>query len=156
MSGELPDPLLDLLSGDDLERKEGETLLLLTVADEGWPRVALLSVGEVLAISSRELRLALYPASTTTANLTRVGRATLAAFAGGAAYYVELDARRLDDLHGPHAVLARFTGEVRSVRKDLVGYAELVSWVRFRLVDRDRVLRRWRETVSSLREPERR
>ena len=152
MSGELPDPLLDLLSGDDLERKEGETLLLLTVADEGWPRVALLSVGEVLAISSRELHLALYPASTTTANLTRVGRATIAAFAGGAVYYVELAARRLDDLRGPHAVLARFTAEVRSVRTDLVGYAELVSWVRFRLVDRDRVLRRWRETVMALRE----
>lgn len=148
----LPATLRELLSGDALDRKAGETLLLLTACEVGWPRVALLSVGEVVAVGHRELRLALYTASTTTANLTRTGRGTLAAFLPGAAHYVELATRRLDDLRTPHAALAHFAAEVRSARIDAVGYAELIGGVRFRLRDEARTIQRWRETIAALRE----
>lgn len=41
--------------------------------------------------------------------------------------------------------------EVRSARVDAVGYAELVSGIRFQLRDEERTLQRWRETVAALR-----
>lgn len=150
-SGALPAALLELLSGNDLDGKVGQTFLLLTASRDGWPRLALLSVGEVVAIGPRDLRLALYPASTTTANLTRTRKGTLVAFLPGAAHYVELTARRLDDLRTPHAALAHFAAQVRSARVDAVGYAELIGGVSFRLRDTERTIQRWRETVAALR-----
>lgn len=144
---ELPVPLREVLDGRDLERKEGETFLLLTIGEDGYPRVALLSVGEVYAPSAREVRLALWPRSTTTTNLGRTGRATLAWIQAGPAHYVELDATRRGDA-GP---FARFDATVRSARTDVVGYADLTSGVRFRLKDRAEVLARWRQTIETLR-----
>lgn len=144
----LPEAVLRLLDGEDLEAKEGETFLLLTAAEDGWPRLALLSAGEVYAPSATELRLALWPKSTTTRNLSANRRATLAVIHQGVAYYAELEAQRVaDSEHG----LARFRAEVRSVRVDEVGYAELTSGVRFRLKGKEEVLARWRRSIASLR-----
>lgn len=146
--GLLPDALLRALDGTDLETKEGETFLLLTVAESGFPHVALLSVGEVYAPGPLEVRLALWPKSATTANLQRTGQATLAHVADGAATYVQLAARRVDE---KSEGLARFIADVRGTRVDRVSYAELTTGVRFRLRDRDRVLARWSRTVLALR-----
>ena len=71
----LPETLHRLLDGSDLDGKVGETMELLTVGPEGWPHVALLSAGEVLAATPEEIRLALWPSSQTTANLRRTGQA---------------------------------------------------------------------------------
>lgn len=150
----LPEALAQLLDGEDLERKEGETLLLLTMSEGGWPHVALLSVGEVWAPDPREVRLALWPGTRTTANLARTRQATLATFVEGTAYYVELDAQPAADLKADGRRLARFHCAVRSVRADVVGYAELLSGVRFRLKDREHVVR-WRATIAALREESR-
>jgi len=152
LAAELPAPLFELLDGRDLAQKEGETLLLLTVGEDGFPRIALLSVGEVLAVSPDELRLALWPASTTTSNLARTGRATLAAFLGGTAYDVELLARQLPELRTSRGHYARFAAEVRSARADAVSYAELLGGVRFRLKDAPRVVAGWERTIEALRE----
>ena len=46
----LPEPLLRMLDGDDPAGGIGFTIELLTVDEAGWPRAALLSVGEVVAI----------------------------------------------------------------------------------------------------------
>ena len=147
----LPDPLRSLLDGQHLERKEGETFILLTVGEEGWPRVALLSVGEVLAISPQEVRLALWPKSTTTENLRRMGVATLMAIHEGTAYYIELSASAMPDGARAPGSQARFVARVRRVLSDVVGYAELTSGVRFRLRSRPEVLEHWRQTVAALR-----
>lgn len=149
--GELPSPLGQLLDGQDLEGKEGETFIVLTISENGWPHVALLSVGEVLAQSTRELRLALWPKSETTANLRRTGIATLAAFWEGTAYYVELAIRPLPRDDRMPGSQASFAADVQRVLADTVGYAELTSGVRFRLKSKDEVMRHWHQTIQSLR-----
>lgn len=148
---ELPGPLRLLLDGRDLAAKEGETLLLMTAPPDGWPRLALLSVGELYAPSLTELRLALWPDSHTTRNLTATGRGTLSAMIEGTTYDVELVVRREPDIRSASRHLARFTATIRSVRSDLVAYAEITSPIRFRLRDRDAVLDRWRRNVEDLR-----
>lgn len=152
LATELPAPLLRLLDGEDLERKEGETILLLTAAPGEWPRLALLSVGELYAPSATEVRLALWPDSRTTANLEATGRATLSAILDGVTYDVELEARPDGDVPLGTWSAARFAATVRSVRSDTVGYAEITSGVRYRLKDAPKVLERWRLQVAALRE----
>src|SRR5215472_12228686 len=84
VGGALPEAVREPLAGADLEAAVGLTILLLTVDDSGWPRVAMLSAGEVLAVGDRELRLALWPDSGSTASLERRGLATLALVLSGA------------------------------------------------------------------------
>ncbi len=126
----------------------GLTLELLTAAEDGWPRVALLSAGEVLAMSDSEVRLALWPDSRTTANLTRTGQGVLAFVHDGAAFTVRVEASRGPNLPGPLAV---FDGRVAGVRRDEVGYARLTSGITFDLPDAPAVVARWRETIEALR-----
>jgi len=140
-----------LLDGHDLEGKEGETFLLLSVGEDGWPRVALLSVGEVLAVSPRELRLALWPKSVTTENLRRNPAATLMLVHEKTAYDIQLEVTPAPDGAVLPASQVRFAARVRRVLADEVGYAELLSGVRFRLTLRDQVLPHWRQTVQGLR-----
>lgn len=148
----LPESLLRLLDGERLEQKVGETLLLLTVNEDGYPHTALLSVGEVYAPSPDELRLALWKTSATTENLTRSGKATLLAFVPPAAYYVELETTTGADLVVGEARYARFTARPRAILEDVVGYATLESGVTFTLPKPERVLARWRAQVAALRE----
>src|SRR5438874_13193046 len=77
LGSELPDLVLQLLDGSQLAQREGLTFLLLTNDEENWPQVAMLSVGELVAIDSHSLRAALWLNSGSSRNLTRTGRATL-------------------------------------------------------------------------------
>src|SRR5438270_13173115 len=85
---EVPEAVRSLLGGARLEDAVGLTVLLLTVDEEGWPRIAMLSAGEVLATGPRSLRVALWPHSSSTANLLRSPHATLALVHGGAGWYL--------------------------------------------------------------------
>jgi hypothetical protein len=147
----LPRDLVELLDGRDLERGLGFTIQVLTADESGWPRVALLSAGEVFALDDRRLRLALWPGSETTANLTRTGQATLAFVHDHASYSLHLDAHRAADLGEP-MVRAVFDGRVAAVRRDEVPYAALRSGITFDLVDPAPVLARWRATIDALRD----
>jgi len=51
LGASLPEEIFELLDGHDLPAREGLTILLLTASAEGWPQVAMLSVGDVLATS---------------------------------------------------------------------------------------------------------
>jgi hypothetical protein len=84
----MPDPIFRLIDGTDLEQREGSTFLLLTTTQEGWPHVAMLSVGEVLAVGPSELRIAVWSTSSSTANLTHRPRATLVVTHAGTGYYL--------------------------------------------------------------------
>jgi hypothetical protein len=77
LGDQLPDSLRQLLDGSDLASREGLTFLLLTTDDAGWPHLAMLSVGEVVAMDDRTLRAGLWLHSSTSKNLTRAGRAML-------------------------------------------------------------------------------
>src|SRR5258708_5563009 len=143
----MPEAVLRALDGHDLPGHVGLTFPLLTVDASGWPHVALLSAGEVLAVGESELRLALWPGSETTANLTRDGRGTLMVIAGATAFYLELEARPAS----PGDRLALFTARVRRVLADEVAYARITTGISFDLPDPASVLGRWRDTIGALR-----
>jgi hypothetical protein len=148
----LPAAVRGLLDGTRLEQAAGLTVLLLTVDEPGWPRAAMLSAGEVLATGPRELRLALWPDSSSTANLARSRIATLALVHGGAGWYLRCRARRHGDLALPGGRrLAGFALQVDEVLEDRVPYAELTGGIGFRLVDPERTLEAWREAVAAMR-----
>jgi hypothetical protein len=128
------------------------TVLLLTVDEAGWPRVAMLGAGEVLAVGPREVGVALWPEGTSAANLTRAGRATLALVHAGAGWYVRCAARREADLQLEDGRrLAAFVLFVEEVLEDVVPYAELTTGIEFRLAEPERALAAWRAVVDALR-----
>ncbi len=150
-SSELSDELMRLLDGGDLDTKVGETILLLTVSNSGWPHLTMLSVGELVAVSAVELRVALWPGTETGDNLKRDGQATLVIVEGGAGHYVEVDVQPTGDLVFEDGPLDSFTCRVRRILADVVDYAILTTGIRFELPQNDEVVGRWRRTVSAMR-----
>ena len=144
----LPPELREFLNGQRLTAKSNDVIELLTVSEEGWPHVALLSVGEVLAASDTEVRLALWPESQTTGNLRRTSRATLTCVQAGTGFYVELEAEAVP---GFVQELACFRCAVRGVLVDRADYADLTGGMTFSLKDPASVLPRWSRVVAELR-----
>jgi hypothetical protein len=143
----LPAALAAALDGRRLAERVGDTYLLITTSEAGWPHVAMLSAGEVLAIGESALRLALWPQSRSTANLRRSGQALLTAVVPPAMYYVRLRIRPLADL----ARLAAFEAAIEAVEEDIVDYARLTEAIRFELANPAEVLTRWSATIAALR-----
>jgi hypothetical protein len=73
----LPRELEQALSGEAFRRRRRLVLPLLTTDPEGYPRVALLTPGEVRANSATQFAVAVSAGSHTAANLIRRGHATL-------------------------------------------------------------------------------
>lgn len=146
----LPVEVLALMNGKDLARREGITFLLIT-AGEDWPHVAMLSAGEVFAPSDGEIRLALWPGSQTTKNLTAGGRALLMAIASGGAYYVRLRCTGPVDIAVRGKPRALFSASVHDVLKDVVDYAEITTGIGFRLPNAEQVLAAWEASVEAMR-----
>lgn len=147
----LPARLLPLIDGHDLNAGVGETFLLLTHTDTDWTHVAMLSVGEVVATSESEIRLALWPRSNTTANLSRTGTATLMIVYDGATYYLRLRADRRPNLSIEGGSRSFFVARIELVLEDAVGYATMTSGPKFRLNDPENVLESWRQTVEAMK-----
>src|SRR6266851_749299 len=80
--------------GRDLESKLQSGAILATTDADGWPHLAYLSAGEVLAHNSVSMSLALWPASRTTANIGRNGSALLHVACSGQVYELRLAAIR--------------------------------------------------------------
>ena len=146
----LPPVVRDLLDGKDLESHEGLTILLLTTTTDGWSHLAMLSVGEIVAVGDRLLRAALWPNSTATANLSHGSRATLALVHENVAYYVRCSAEREGDVRLSSGWLAGFRLSVAEVLQDSAPYANLTSGVTFELKDPPSVYPRWEATVEAL------
>jgi hypothetical protein len=156
VGNELPAAIRPLFESDDLAAHEGITFLVLTTTEDGWPHVAMISVGEIVACGPRALRLALWRNSTASRNLTRTGQLTLALVHGGAGYSLRCSAQRGPDLTTEGSGrLAAFTLQVEDAILDEAPYATLTSGVRFELKDPPSVLPRWEETVRALRAPAR-
>jgi hypothetical protein len=145
----LPSTVAALLDGTDLAHKVGNTVSLVATGDDGWPRLALLSVGEVLSTSGTDIALALHAGSGTTAALTGSGRALLNTVLDATNYKIRVTVRRVGPDGGP---LALFHGRVTRVDEDRVGYAELVSGITYRLADHGAVVERWSRQLDRLRE----
>jgi hypothetical protein len=143
----LPADLAAALDGRRLAERVGDTYLLITTSDAGWPHVAMLSAGEVLAVSRSALRLALWPQSRSTANLRRSGQALLMAIVPPATYYVRLRSTPLADL--PR--LAAFEAAIEAVEEDIVDYARVTETIRFELANPSEALTHWSATIEALR-----
>ena len=92
LGSELPPDLLARLSGADLESVASKVIQIFTVDASGWPHPALLSYFEVVAKGPTSIRLAAYATSTTSGNMRRAGRLTLAIIDERVAYYVKAHA----------------------------------------------------------------
>jgi hypothetical protein len=67
---DIPAGVLNYLNGEDLVSKT-QALRLSTVDPDGWPKAALLSAGDVLALPNGRLRFAIFANSGTAATCTR-------------------------------------------------------------------------------------
>jgi hypothetical protein len=148
---QLPGELRSLLAGTDLKAAVGRTFPLLTAQEDGSVSIALLSAGEILAVDGRHLRLALWPGTTSTRNLTRTGRATIQSIDPGGALYVRLQVERGPDIQAAGRHYAAFEATVEAILDDEVTYARIADGIRFELYDQPAVLARWRETITALR-----
>ncbi len=146
----LPEPLLPLVDGHDLRAASGHTFLLLTAAEGDWPHTAMLSAGEVLAVDG-SLRLALWPGSATTANLTENGRASLLCVVPPATYQLRLEARRLPDVSVTGRPRALFEAAIVEALEDTVAYANVTSGIHFELVDQAATLASWSAAAAAMR-----
>lgn len=144
----LPKAVAAVVDGQDLDRKVGLAISLIATGDDGWPRLALLSAGEVLSTSGADLRLALYGGSRTSAALTESGRALLNVVLDGTSYKIYAEFQRVYVANGP---LAYFHGQVTDVDEDRVGYATITSGITFELADGQPVLDRWSAQIERLR-----
>ena len=150
-ASEFSPELMALLDGDNLDSKVGETLLLLTVSETGWPHLAMLSVGELLAVGPDEVRIALWKGTQTGNNLRRTSKGTLALVYGGAGHYIELRVTGTGRLDVDRVTLDWFSCKVVKALTDVVGYATLTTGIRFDLPRQDDVVARWERTVSAMR-----
>jgi hypothetical protein len=75
-ANDIPAGVLNYLNGADLLSKT-QALRLTTVDADGWPKAALLTPGDVLALPNGRFRFAIFAGSGTAANLARDGRLTL-------------------------------------------------------------------------------
>lgn len=143
--------LMEWLSGSDLENKQHEAMQLLTVTDGQWPHLAMISMGEVIAISPSCLRLALWQGTQTSMNMMETGKATLIAVHGQRILHVRLEVRLLPELVDSIHPRDRYECNILHIRIDQAPYAEITSGIMFQLKDQAGALARWTSTIKDLR-----
>ena len=143
----LPEEVVRCLDGSDLETKAKEAIRISTVDSDGWPHAAQVSAGEMLAVSGQEILLAIWPDSSTSKNLRRDRRLTLAFAHQGAL----LESRCIAELVAEGQKLSIFRITVKQVNVHRSQYAEVVSGIVFRLHDPSRTIKRWKEQIAVLK-----
>jgi hypothetical protein len=145
----LPEAVSTLLDGSALASKVSTTVLLATAGPDGWPRLAMLSPGEVLVTDPRSVRLALHATSRTCQALRETGRGLLSVVVDGAAYRVRVRARAV-----PVPAVAGsdelFVADVEEVVEDRVPYARLTHGIGYELEDVPGTLLRWEAKLARL------
>jgi hypothetical protein len=145
----VPPKVARYLDGTDLLAKT-QALRLSTVDAAGWPHAALLSAGDMLAVTSERIRFVIFPQSATTANLARDGRLTITLSLDGGMCELRLRARRLAH-SSPEVTLAFFEAEVETARIHAAPYAALTSGITFALPEPQAVLSRWQRQIAAMR-----
>lgn len=90
----IPRPLELAMAGEGFRRRRRLALPLTTPDPDGCPRVALLTLGEVRAVSPFQLIVAVLAGSRTAVNLIRRRRGTLIVLQRGLAAYIQARAGR--------------------------------------------------------------
>jgi hypothetical protein len=128
-----------------------QALILVTVDDAGYPRLAFLSRSEVHVAGPGRLLVALWATSETAANFGGRGKATLLYVHAGVPYSIRLTCATsapLDMADGMSLVV--FDSTVEDVRSDEAAYASVAGPMIFELHNPDAVLPRWQELNSRL------
>jgi hypothetical protein len=144
---ELPSAWVGQFDGTRLDSKIHVAAVLATVDEEGWPHLAFLSAGEVLAHDARRIAFVLWPTSRSAANVARDGRGVLHAVADGAVWETRLRSQPRAEAHE----LAVFDAEVIDVRRHAAPYADVTGLIGFRLHDPAATLERWRRQIERMR-----
>ncbi|MDR4432635.1 pyridoxamine 5'-phosphate oxidase family protein [Bacillus tequilensis] len=147
----LSDRLFELLDGNRLNEKQHEAFVLQTVSEDGWPHAAMISAGEIIALSRTDIRIALWKNTATSANILRTGKAQFTAWWRGAAYYVKLQCEPLTPLNDAEYERDRFACRIVSMKEDVAKYADLTSGVHIQLHSPEEVLNRWEKTLEELK-----
>jgi flavin reductase (DIM6/NTAB) family NADH-FMN oxidoreductase RutF len=147
----LPAEFLSALDGRDLERKYGDTYIVLTADPDGLPRPCMLSAGELLALDDRTVRLALWPKGRTGANLRRGARVVICFVASNLVLYVRGHTRELAPGHDPE--IERFEVAVESVDSDSHEGLPVAHGIAFTSTPemRQTMLEQWRKVLDALR-----
>jgi hypothetical protein len=148
-ANEIPAGVLNYLNGEDLLSKT-QALRLSTVDADGWPKAALLSAGDVLALPNGRIRLAIFANSGTAANLERDGRLTLGMALDRGMCSLRMRARKLSS-GLPELSLSFFETEVERVRVHVAPYADVTGGISFTLHEPAAVLERWNREIAALR-----
>lgn len=148
---ELSPELMWWFDGQHLQDKKNEAMQLLTVSEDAWPHQAMVSVGELVAISPTVLRLALWSGTQTSMNMERTGKATLIAIVDHQLLYIRLALRPLPPLIESVHPRDRYEGKITSIRVDHAPYADITSGITYQLKDEPGTLKRWEETIAELR-----
>ena len=146
---DIPAGVLNYLNGEDLVSKT-QALRLSTVDADGWPKAALLSAGDVLAVPNGRLRFAIFANSGTAANLVRDGRLTLSMALDGGMCSLRLRARKCSQ-GMPELSLAFFEAEIERARVHVAPYADVTGGIVFALHEPSTVLDRWQRQIAALR-----
>ena len=141
--------VLDYLNGEDLLSKT-QALHLLTVDPDGWPKAALLSAGEMLALSNGRLRFAVFANSSTAANLVRDGRLTLSMALDDGICSLRMRARKCSQ-GMPDLSLDFFEAQIEGARLHVASYAAVTAGISFALHQPSAVLNRWQRQIAALR-----
>lgn len=146
----LPEEVLTAFDGRNIESKIGLAYLLVTTDDDGTPRPCMLSVGELLAPDAQHIRVALWPGTTTSKNLSRGSRVLFCYVAEGSVVYAKGVPRPMGP--GPGSKLERFEIAVDKVESDLHQGMPVKETIRFEIQDGDPsdIASQWRSQLESL------
>ena len=148
---EMPANVTSLFDGSQLPTKVGATALLATTTADGWPHLAMLSVGEIFAPNSTTLRLALHAESGTTHAIEETGQALLLVVVDQVATRVRMRVRPAHATREDNGKTAYFFADVVDVVEDRAAYARLVSGITYELLDPDATVAMWREKLEVLK-----
>ena len=140
---------LQQFNGADLAQGAPRAALLASRDGEGWPHLAYLSAGEILARDGI-ISIALWAGSRTTQNILRDGRAVLHAAADQMAWEARLSLKPRAAKDGD--TLAIFDGMVSESRRHAAPYADVLGMMQFRLHDEAATITRWQAQLKRLAE----
>lgn len=147
----LPKDVVTAFDGQNIEKKIGLAYLLVTNDNDGTPRPCMLSAGEILAPDDKHLRVALWPGTNTSKNLTRGGRTLFCYVAKGTVYYAKGTSRSLGP--GPGSKLERFELSIDAVESDIHAGMPVKETVVFEVegMDTSKVASDWQRQLDALR-----
>ena len=128
LGNELPAELAEDLNSQNVAGKWSKIIPLVTVDDRGFPHFAVLTYGEIVAPSARELRLGLYPNSSTSRNIQARPNISVLIVHGDSIYYVKGTAK-----HTALEGLARFDVTIDQVLVDSEPGARITAGLQFEM-----------------------